>query len=297
MDTLFALIYWLIVALWLCVLATLIIHYLKNPRLFGTTRLLLAVVGIDTARNIIENIYFGLFFGGEHGLLPRGLAHFLGNPALLLIPKLLNIAAACLVLGVLLLRWLPGAVREREAAQHEAEHLQQLATTDPLTGLWNRRHFFDLAEVEWTRSKRHARPLSLLMVDIDLFKSINDHHGHDVGDEVLVRIAELCRMQRRGSDAVGRLGGEEFAVLLPETAADDAVAAAERLRQLVAGDAITLNGTEIRTSVSIGISDAYQASSLAELMKRADLALYEAKNQGRNRVSCFEAAPGNLRAI
>src|SRR5437588_1766615 len=110
MDLVFALSYWPIVALWLAVLGVIVFDYVRNPRLYGATRLLLLVVGVDTVRNLFENTYFGLFFGGQRGLLPATLSDVLGHPALLLIPKLLNIGAGCLVLWVLLLRWLPGAV-------------------------------------------------------------------------------------------------------------------------------------------------------------------------------------------
>lgn len=111
-----ALIYWLIVALWLAVLGTVAVSYIRNPRTFGATRLLLAVVAIDTARNVIENLYFGLYFGAQYGLFPGAIVGVLGNPNLLIIPKLINVAAACVVLGLLLLRWLPTALRERADA-------------------------------------------------------------------------------------------------------------------------------------------------------------------------------------
>src|SRR2546423_1644178 len=106
-----ALIYWGIVGLWLAVLAIVIVAYLRNPRTFGATRLLLAVVAIDTARNIVENLYFGLYFGAQYGLFPGAIVGVLGNPNLLIIPKLINVGAACAVLGLLLMRWLPAAVR------------------------------------------------------------------------------------------------------------------------------------------------------------------------------------------
>src|SRR4051812_45399977 len=99
-----ALIYWVIVAVWLIVLATIVVFYIRNPRAFGTTRLLLAVIGIDTIRNIVENVYFGLYFGGQYGLFSSEISKLLGNPYLLIVPKLINVAAGCLVLGLLLHR-------------------------------------------------------------------------------------------------------------------------------------------------------------------------------------------------
>ena len=114
-----ALLYWIIVGLWLAVLATVCIAFVRNPRTFGTARLLLAVVTIDTVRNIVENFYFGLYFGGQYGLFPAAIVGVLGNPAYLIIPKLLNVAAGCTVLGLLVLRWLPRAQNERAAVEEE----------------------------------------------------------------------------------------------------------------------------------------------------------------------------------
>jgi hypothetical protein len=122
-----ALIYWIIVPLWLSVLATLLIFYIRNPRIFGTTRLLLAVLAIDTSRNIIENIYFGLYFGGQYGIFPATVSGVLGNPGLLVIPKIANVLAGCIVLGLLLLRWLPSAVDEHKQVELGADHARSLA--------------------------------------------------------------------------------------------------------------------------------------------------------------------------
>lgn len=114
-----ALLYWVIVALWLTVLGTVMVAYLRDPRAFGATRLLLMVVGIDTVRNIVENLYFGLYWGAHYGLFPGALAGVLGDPSLLIIPKLINAAAAGAVLGLLLMRWLPAALRERADADDD----------------------------------------------------------------------------------------------------------------------------------------------------------------------------------
>ena len=111
-----ALVYWVIVALWLTVLGTVIVAYLRDPRAFGATRLLLMVVGIDTLRNVVENLYFGLYWGAQYGLFPGAIVGVLGNPNLLILPKLINVAAAGVVLGLLLMRWLPAAMREKTNA-------------------------------------------------------------------------------------------------------------------------------------------------------------------------------------
>jgi diguanylate cyclase (GGDEF)-like protein len=285
-----ALTYGIATVLWLAILVTVIVLYFRNPRIFGTLRLLLAVVALDTLRNIFENIYFGLFFSGQFGLVPKVDTILLGTPVLLIIPKLLNIGAGCLVLGVLLLRWLPQAVRERREAVLQAEHLHELATTDGMTGLWNRRQFMIFAEAEWQRFRRYHRPLSLLTIDIDHFKGINDRFGHGAGDEVIIRVAGICRAQKRASDIAGRLGGEEFAILLPETRVADAHVLAERLRDVISREIIVVTGGEISATVSIGLSEAAAAASMADFLEHSDMALYRAKRTGRNRVDEFAAA-------
>jgi diguanylate cyclase (GGDEF)-like protein len=283
-----ALIYWVIVAIWTATLCTIAVLYSRNPPVFGTTRLLLAVLALDTLRNLFENSYFGLFFGSRYGLLPAKFAVILGDPLLLIVPKLTNIAAGCIVLGVLLLRWLPTAVRERVKSEQDARYLRELAEIDGLTGLFNRRHFLDLANREWERCRRYNRPLSLIMIDIDLFKDINDRFGHDVGDRVIVQVANACHGRKRGSDAVARMGGEEFTMLLPETGLQDACIVAERIRQAVSEIVLEPRDRRIKISISAGVSAAGDANGLADLIKHADLALYEAKSAGRNRVRNFK---------
>ena len=283
MHLIAALIYWVIVALWLVVLGVVLYYYCRNPKIFGTTRLLLFVIALDTCRNILENTYFGLFFGSQYGLFTADIADVLGNPAFLIIPKLVNIAAGCFVIGVLLMRWLPKAVQERGNSESLSTSLERLATVDGLTGLFNRRHFDTLARIEWGRFQRYVRPLSLLALDVDNFKSINDCFGHDAGDLILKSIADDCSSMRRETDIVGRLGGEEFVLLLPETNESAAKLVAERLRELIADHTSIFPETQI--SVSIGVAGATLGMSSFEVMlKRADEALYEAKRGGRNRV-------------
>jgi hypothetical protein len=163
----------------------------------------LAVVAIDTLRNVIENVYFGLFFGSQYGLFPAAIGGTLGNPVLLIVPKLINVAAGCLVLGLLLLRWLPSAIRERGKSEQDADDLKTLAAVDGLTGLYNRRHFELLARAEWVRFQRYFRPLSVLIIDVDYFKTVNDRFGHDAGDKVLKLIAIVCGSAKRESPRGG----------------------------------------------------------------------------------------------
>jgi diguanylate cyclase (GGDEF)-like protein/PAS domain S-box-containing protein len=169
--------------------------------------------------------------------------------------------------------------------KHLEEQLKQLATTDPLTGCYNRRHFFELGERELQRSRRYGRPLSALMLDIDHFKKINDTYGHPVGDKVLIAMTETCLSTLRKSDIFGRIGGEEFAILFVEADLENAVNLAERIRNAVSEITIPTETASVSFTVSIGVSEREQDDvSLAEILKRADDALYRAKNTGRNRV-------------
>ena len=177
----------------------------------------------------------------------------------------------------------------------EAEALERLAAIDGMTGLNNRRTFLTLAETEWTRFRRYSRPMALLMCYIDHFKSVNDTYGHDVGDDVIKTVADILQKQKRPSDIAGRLGGEEFALVLPEATLDSAVAAGERLRKLVADHVITAGGTRIgiAVTISVGASICHAATTgVEELIKQADLALYEAKRSGRNHVCRYTPSTG-----
>jgi diguanylate cyclase (GGDEF)-like protein len=173
-----------------------------------------------------------------------------------------------------------------------ADELQRLATTDCLTRLHNRRHFLALAESEWSRFQRYHRPLSLLVFDIDLFKSINDGFGHAVGDGALTHLANLCNESKRSSDIVGRIGGDEFAILLPETELEQADLVAQRLQQAVAGNPLETDDGSVSITVSMGLAEAtLSMSGIDALMKMADEALYKAKRGGRN---CVIRSPPNL---
>jgi diguanylate cyclase (GGDEF)-like protein len=174
----------------------------------------------------------------------------------------------------------------------EADMLERLACLDGLTGLNNRRHFMVLAEMELSRFRRYGRPLALLMMDIDFFKSINDRYGHDVGDEVIKTVGDVLQNHKRSSDIVGRIGGEEFALLLPEASLDSAAAAAERLRRLTADCPISAGDERIQVTISVGAGACHdETCTIEQLLKEADIALYEAKRSGRDRVCRFERNP------
>lgn len=174
----------------------------------------------------------------------------------------------------------------------EAAAFERLACLDGLTGLNNRRHFMVLAEMEWSRFKRYGRPLAVLMLDIDFFKSVNDCYGHDAGDEVIKAVADILQKHKRTSDIVGRVGGEEFALLLPEASSESAAAAGEKFRRLVAECEILTGDERIPVTLSVGVGAAHdQTSGIGQMLKEADIALYEAKRSGRNRVCRFEPKP------
>jgi diguanylate cyclase (GGDEF)-like protein len=173
-----------------------------------------------------------------------------------------------------------------------AEALERLATTDDLTGIWNRRRFLALAEAPWTRFVQERTPLAVLVLDLDVFKSINDRFGHDVGDAVIAHVARLCGGLKRDTDILARFGGEEFVLLMPGTCGADALAFAEELRRRVEAEPLGVDGEVLHITTSIGVAEADAAMlALGDLLKRADQALYDAKRDGRNRVRTRLPAP------
>jgi diguanylate cyclase (GGDEF)-like protein len=284
-------IYWVIVALWLTVLCSVVYYYVRNPRAFGTTRLLLIVIGVDSVRNITENAYFGLYFGGKYGVFPHWTIEVLGRPELLILPKLANVVAGCVVFGLLLLHWLPLAVRDWKRSEQRTRDLQTLAAVDPLTGLYNRRQFESLARAELGRSQRYMRPCSFLMIDIDHFKQVNDTFGHEMGDWVLKTVATILATARREADVVARFGGEEFVIMLPETTPEAAAMVAERIRSMVAANSMAIEDATLNVTISAGVGEVTASSaSIEAVLRDADRALYEAKQTGRNRV-CVAKQP------
>jgi diguanylate cyclase (GGDEF)-like protein len=172
------------------------------------------------------------------------------------------------------------------------EELEHRAHTDSLTGLANRGRFMELAEVELARAMRYGSPYAVLLLDIDHFKAINDKFGHKSGDAVLQKLAEIMRKTLREVDIIGRIGGEEFAIVLPEAGTATAPKVAERLRQAVAeADMSTGDQVPLRVTVSIGVAlPADKSSRFENILREADAALYEAKNSGRNRVCITHVA-------
>jgi diguanylate cyclase (GGDEF)-like protein len=184
-------------------------------------------------------------------------------------------------IGSTIFKYLTGA----DAESAYFEEVFKLTITDGLTQVNNRRHFDETLEREFLRARRHTRPLSLLVLDIDYFKRVNDQFGHLAGDHVLRELAGLVQGRVRRDETVARYGGEEFVVLLPETPIEGAVSLAENLRARIEAHSFVFQGVTIPVTVSVGCAEASDADKTAqELFRRADEHLYKAKGGGRNRV-------------
>ncbi|UUO25595.1 GGDEF domain-containing protein [Colwellia sp. M166] len=166
------------------------------------------------------------------------------------------------------------------------EKFEQLANIDELTGLYNRRYFFDNANREFNRAERYQQALAVISIDVDRFKTINDKYGHPIGDQVLVKIAQLITPTIRAEDIFARIGGEEFSILLPNTSKLESQKTAERLRHLLDENPISIaNDICLAIKISLGVSVLKAAdTSFQDLYARSDIALYKAKSMGRNNV-------------
>jgi diguanylate cyclase (GGDEF)-like protein len=173
------------------------------------------------------------------------------------------------------------------------DRLRKLVFRDSLTGLFNHRYFQELMDQELSRSQRYKRQLSLIMLDIDHFKKINDTFGHPRGDLVLKAVSDAVKGKIRDSDILARYGGEEFALILPETDLNGAVVLAERCRRVVEQMEVQAEGQTIKTTISVGVT-AYSPENgsvgKSEVIDAADKALYNSKHSGRNRISVLKLA-------
>ena len=205
------------------------------------------------------------------------------------------VAVTCVISYLLLLVALPPVILLQRSLMHQ--QLAAAARTDPKTGLLNATAWQRQADAEVARALRTGAPLALLLVDVDHFKRVNDNHGHLIGDEVLRALAGELRQQVRGSDVVGRFGGEEFTVLLPRTDAAGAYGIAERLRASAANLSVGAADVHIYVTVSIGVAVLGQhGHDMFELLAAADVALYRAKDAGRDQVRVYARASGNATA-
>lgn len=168
--------------------------------------------------------------------------------------------------------------------------LEELATTDPLTNVYNRRSLLHRLEEECKRAGRHGHRVSVMMIDVDHFKQVNDRYGHAAGDRLLEELTAICRQQLRASDFLGRTGGEEFVIGLPHTPLDGAATLADRIRQHLAETPVHFDGKTIAYTVSIGVGEREDKEEVRSLLARTDRALYCAKNGGRNHVSIAQGS-------
>jgi len=192
----------------------------------------------------------------------------------------------------LLLR-LKRVLKERELTNERIrmmEKLQKLAITDGLTRLYNSRSFYSQLELEVDRFNRYQHPLTLLLLDIDHFKDYNDKYGHLEGDKVLVRFSQIIRTCLRTNDSAYRYGGEEFTVILPETAGEEARTVAQRIRAALEAEPFSPeDGEEVTVTISIGLTEYHAKEELSTFIQRADQAMYHSKRSGRNKVSMLYA--------
>ncbi|MBI3545934.1 MAG: GGDEF domain-containing protein, partial [Gammaproteobacteria bacterium] len=164
--------------------------------------------------------------------------------------------------------------------------LHKLSTIDDLTQVYNRRHILELAEAERVKALQQGYPLSLALLDIDLFKKVNDIHGHAAGDKVLQQFAALCQRHCRGIDHFARYGGDEFIIVMPKAGPEHAREFVSRLRQIIANSAVSINDVNIFSTVSIGVATLEASENLEALLLRTDRALFQAKYKGKNTVAC-----------
>lgn len=204
------------------------------------------------------------------------------NPESFLMTLLAFLISLCMSLGFL------GISNLFSQIQIKNKELNRVSIEDFLTGVYNRRYLFQVAQQEIIKVNSSYQPLSLLIIDLDFFKKINDTYGHQVGDLVLFKTADICRKFIRKSDILGRYGGEEFLIILPNTSLQNAVLVANNLREIIAQEDIIVDEKKINVTISIGVSQwQYPEMTIDETLKRADTCLYRAKKNGRNQV-CFD---------
>jgi two-component system, cell cycle response regulator len=240
-------------------------------RIRSTQRLATMYVILVTGRDSREDLVAGLHAGAnDYMIKPIDLAEL----------------KARVGVGIRVANLQQSLTRNVNELKATRDRLARLASTDDLTGVYSRRWWFDLAEKEFSRSRRYDRVFSLLMADLDWFKQINDTCGHEAGDRVLNQFGTMLRKTCRDSDVIGRLGGEEFALLLPETSSEAAQHLASRITEICRSIVVDSSTDGARCSCSVGVTQVRpEDERLDSVLTRADQALYEAKRGGRNRWS------------
>lgn len=269
------------------------VRVILSGAIFGATMLALAIMGQRLNREDRGSARLLLLTGyliGASTMFARAMVSILepGSIPGFLIPSPLQGITFLFSFAVILVTSVGFLLLHKERSEEAA---QKLALTDPLTGAFNRRTFLELAEKEIARTRRTKGSLSLIMLDLDHFKQINDRNGHLAGDEVLKGVVAVVLTCLRKEDLLVRYGGEEFCILLHGVAIDRAAAMAERIREAVEKGSFSFNGRTLPVTVSIGVStlSADGNEGVDKLVNRADEALYAAKKAGRNRVVAFPA--------
>ena len=270
------------------ILFVLLVNFTRPANYISTSFDIIVPFAIYLLSSLKLKHTFALAAGFSLGTLYIDFFHKFGVD-----PILLNVAASAQiiihVLGVSSTLQLHSYRRKSYQAyideKDAKEMVAYLANIDPLTKSLTRRQFMNIAESEFRRFQRYHRPLSILILDADHFKRINDTYGHHAGDLALRSLSLVAMEQKRAQDTFGRLGGEEFGLLMPETTLEQALVVAERVRRVWEDSPVNLDGKMIRSTMSIGLAEAVSTDqSLEDLLRRADRMLYKAKETGRNRV-------------
>lgn len=300
--------YFVLVMLW----SFIIFLYLRIRRQTETTtamKVLLGVLALDAMRTLFESLYFGLFRGAQAGFFPAGIGDTLAAPAVVFIPKLVNIVVAVVVLILLLRHWMPLLVKEQfeqkkqikrlsqevverqrveEELRQTQEHFRHLAHHDNLTGLPNRELLLDRIQQEIYKAERADNTLAVLFIDLDRFKQINDSLGHTAGDNVLAIAAKRLRASVRHDDTISRIGGDEFVAVINGLKDVQAIADVASKIRCAMEEPFVVDEHQLYISCSIGVSLFAQDGQDPEtLLKHADAAMYRAKHEGRNTVEFY----------
>ncbi len=253
--------------------------------LLGLAAIALQIHPAPSGRARARNLLVATFSVGALAFFMRGIAAMLSAEPLqaFIAPNMFQAAVFLGAAGCAIVSTFAFVMLHKERADGEAV---RMATMDPLTGAYNRGTFHEIAERELSRARRAGQPLSIIIVDIDHFRPVNESYGNRTGDEVLQRIADLIRAALRKEDMLVRYGGEEFLVMLPEVPGPGAVVVAGRIRKSVEAEALQANGHSVPVTVSVGVSARMDEGpeSIENLLARADEALALAKQRGRNRV-------------
>lgn len=298
MDAIVASTYFIIVCLWLVVLGMVAIAYRRNPRTFGASHLLLAVVAIDTTRNIIENVFFGVYHSSRYNFINGSIATFLDHPYFIVIPKIVNIGAACVVIVLLLRRWLPMAQWERIRADNEIRQTSEalvraseaqrvlfeennyIANFDLLTGLPNRHRLQrDLRSLHAEAQNPGSSALAVVVFEIDGYRDL----GHTLGgaaSEALIRdVAHRATILLDRSERCYRLGDGEFALIIPGFVPGRVIETVRVLQRRL-GDPFDIDCSRFFVTTSVGIAFAAAEQPDEDLLSQASLALDDAKAAG-----------------